>query len=341
MENNSSLTWKSVAVSVTGAKHERRGEQGEDASIAKSIGDHLEVVALSDGHGSDKVPHSHTGAQFAVKSAVEVIEDTANGIRIPEDSDSEDDEGSESGIWDLVMGGDDENTASQGKGSSPVDAYEDVFRREMEGNSRLVRRVIGRWREKVKTREAEKQGDVGEDDFSGYDQYGATLLVAVVGRGYRFFFQIGDGDIVSLPRECEGESAERESFWVFPHEDESVGEETYSLSMQSPERYSETKFISSRKSSLSKNPFLLLCTDGYRNSFVNDDDFLEAVREFRDFFLSPQVGEALSGGHHESIEGVVKEWLEDTSDRGSGDDISLGALFDSAYSGTTETDLIS
>jgi serine/threonine protein phosphatase PrpC len=332
-----------MTISVIGAKHDRRGETCEDASATKSINNHLNVVVLSDGHGSDKVPHGDIGAQFAVESAVEIIEETANHIQLPESSSTEK-EGSENSLLgglSIMMGKNNEDTSNRSKESSRIEAFEDVFRRELEGNPRLVRRVIGRWREKIENREIDTEEDVEVNDFSGYDQYGATLLVAVIGRGYRFFFKIGDGDIIGLPSEFEGERTENESPWIFPPEDENIGEETYSLSMRSPERYAETKFISSRISSPSKNPFLLLCTDGYRNSFVNDYDFLEAVREFRDFFLSAQVGEALSGGHHESIEGVVKEWLEDTSHRGSGDDISLGVLFDSTFSGTTETDLIS
>jgi hypothetical protein len=60
--------------------------------------------------------------------------------------------------------------------------------------------------------------------------------------------------------------------------------------------------------------------------------------QFRDFFLSYEVGKAISEGLHQALKNQLDRWLTDTSERGSGDDISLGVLFDLEYSGITETD---
>jgi len=339
-----------MAISVIGAKHERRGQECEDASDAESIADHLEVVALSDGHGSENAPRSHIGARFAVESAIEVIEETASEISLPENEEEGSGDDPQRSItarfpWGLF--GKEEVEEDRRESKEKAGVFERVFRREMEGNSRLVRRVIGRWRDKIdndlgcegpKKGEEDKISEVKQEEGVNYKKYGSTLLVAVTGEGYRFFFKIGDGDILSIPPVSERGNKDTDTFWVFSPEDENVGEQTYSLSMQAPEKFAETKFISSRKSRRSDPPFLLLCTDGYRNSFTNDDDFLEAAREFRDFFLSDEVGKAISEGFHQALKKQLDRWLTDTSERGSGDDISLGVLFDLEYSGITETD---
>jgi hypothetical protein len=63
---------------------------------------------------------------------------------------------------------------------------------------------------------------------------------------------------------------------------------------------------------------LLLSTDGYSNSFASPDAFLKAGADY------------LNAIRTEGAEGVRKElpkWLVETSENGSGDDITVGIIY--------------
>ena len=59
--------WKTVAATVTGSMHERRGDLGQDA-FAIGVSDSLIVVALCDGAGSSR--HGLEGARICSQSVV-------------------------------------------------------------------------------------------------------------------------------------------------------------------------------------------------------------------------------------------------------------------------------
>jgi len=366
--SSSPTDWRSLSISVPGAKHRRQDRECEDFSRDTGIGSEMRVVALSDGHGSDDVPYGGLGARFAVESAIEVIEDTFHGVHTSaEDSDGTDN--TDNAWWiPSIFGGQEPN-----RDRTPD--RETVFRRELEGNSRLVRRVIKRWRDKVRhnrdnatdghpeenqalvSSNEEDRGQIGtntsatqegehsigkkerENTNADFKAYGATLLVAAAAPRYRFFFQIGDGDIISIPSTQDDDLTDVNESWVVPADDH-LGERTYSLSMERPERYAQTKFISSRAAARSETPFLFLSTDGYRNSFVDDDGFIGAVRDFRDLVLSQKsADEAIPGDRHDAILAQMEHWMEGASQNGSGDDISIGILYDPELLGSTSTHL--
>jgi hypothetical protein len=63
---------------------------------------------------------------------------------------------------------------------------------------------------------------------------------------------------------------------------------------------------------------VLLSTDGYANSFASPDAFLKVGRDYLDMLRT------------EGAEEVAKNlpaWLEETSQNGSGDDITVGIIY--------------
>ncbi|MGQ9600783.1 MAG: protein phosphatase 2C domain-containing protein, partial [Anaerolineae bacterium] len=64
--------WKVIGKSVRGEAHKREGKPCQDA-IQWHQGDEFAVLAVADGHGSERSPYSDRGAQFTVEVAVELL----------------------------------------------------------------------------------------------------------------------------------------------------------------------------------------------------------------------------------------------------------------------------
>jgi serine/threonine protein phosphatase PrpC len=65
---------------------------------------------------------------------------------------------------------------------------------------------------------------------------------------------------------------------------------------------------------------ILLSTDGYANSFQDDSGFLKAARD---------IWEILRSDGKDYVQKHLEEWLNETSEGGSGDDITVGLVFSS------------
>lgn len=178
---------------------------------------------------------------------------------------------------------------------------------------RLPREIVRHWRDKVIQ-------DIAQNPFADEERresesrpatasrllaYGATLLSVLVAETFIIYLQIGDGDILVVPE--DGDTVR-----PLPRDDRLLGNETTSLCM--PEAWNEMQIgfqtIWGRFPAL-----ILLCTDGYGNSFVDEANFLIIGRDLWEIM------------HNEGLP-VVQEnlmrWLAQTSENGSGDDITLG-----------------
>lgn len=136
--------------------------------------------------------------------------------------------------------------------------------------------------------------------------YGATLLVACAMETEVFFLQLGDGDFLTL----DGTGS---ISGVFGPDGKHMGNATTSLCL--PNALEEFRFYRWRTGL----PRMLLgSTDGYGNSFRTEADFHKALRDYARL-VSEHGGEAVSA--------KLPEWLRETSEKGSGDDISVALLF--------------
>ncbi len=233
--------WSVICETVPGASHIRGGIPNQDAmfytresSVCQPI-----IVAMSDGHGSDKCFRSDRGSRFAVRIACELFDE-------------------------LVKVDNSAMTAAE---------------LETNVRETLAAELVKRWRGRVEAdikreplnekefaRLVEKDGAKARItvEANPYLAYGATVVCALVTASYMVFLQLGDGEIlivteageVSLPLAADARL---------------MANETTSLCLEKAVgdfRCAVHGFKDDRLPAL-----ILLTTDGYANSFSTTAGF--------------------------------------------------------------------
>ena len=190
------------------------------------------------------------------------------------------------------------------------------IKRHAEDN--LPRKIVQDWSKKVKSdfeslnklTEAEA-ADIKEesvDENSILVKYGSTLLSVIAAPEYILFLQLGDGDIITVDDNGEVRP-------ISIKDDRLLANETTSLC--TPNAWAEMRI---RYMPIIENPpaLIIISTDGYYNSFVTADDFLKAGKDFLDILKK-------DGPDYVKIH--LEEWLNETSEKGSGDDITLAVIY--------------
>jgi hypothetical protein len=206
------------------------------------------------------------------------------------------------------------------------------FRQSIEGfpnfssiEDNLAKKLVEIWESKVKAHRnnnpftdedlamlAEKEGSVARQavEHNPVQAYGATILSAMITESCIAYLQLGDGDILTV---AEQGNTDR----VFPVLSKHFANETTSLC--SVIDWHDFQFRIDELSSSSALPALiLLSTDGYKNSFSSNEGFYKVGADLFEMFRSDKV---------EEIKNDLPGWLEETTQLGSGDDITLGMLY--------------
>ena len=131
-----------------------------------------------------------------------------------------------------------------------------------------------------------------------YELYGTTLLAVLVSHDFIFVLQIGDGDIIAI--------SDGNAYFIFD-DIIKIGEETESLCLEESWKYIKTAIISP-----SNIDMLMLSSDGYSNSFITESDFFQAGIDFYRLW-----------NKKEDLQKNLPNWLYQTSQKGSGDDITV------------------
>lgn len=132
--------------------------------------------------------------------------------------------------------------------------------------------------------------------------YGSTLLFAVVSVHELALGQVGDGDVVVV--DDTGQAAR-----PLPADERLMAHVTTSLSDDDAVGNIRTTIVDAGRSRL-----VLLATDGYANSFRNDDAFLQ---------VGPDVLRTADAEGIDSIRVSLPGWLAETTREGAGDDIGV------------------
>jgi len=142
--------------------------------------------------------------------------------------------------------------------------------------------------------------------------YGSTLVATLVTQTFILYVQVGDGDILTVD---ETGAVTRPPFQV---DKRLFGNVTTSLCLPEAWRYVRTYL-----QPLAERPpaMILLATDGYANSFVTDDGLLAAAQDIFDI-TEPQGMDGLC-----LLRKLLPRWLNQTSQQGSGDDITVGVIY--------------
>ncbi|MEH2327362.1 MAG: PP2C family serine/threonine-protein phosphatase [Nostoc sp.] len=304
-ENIPQLKWQCIGKSVKGASHVRSGLPNQDAIKwhpgYPKLGTDLPVIlAVSDGHGSAKSFRSNKGSHFAVDTAIQVIKEFFLN--------------------------------NQGQ---PGDVNFSVLKDSAE--RLLPQRIVNEWRKAIKKdlgllendeekltnkpnfTDEEKQILVRKEEEAAWQAvennnflaYGATLLAVLVTECFIVYIQLGDGDILEV--DSEGNTTR-----PLERDPKLIANETTSLCMDKAWNEFQVHIELYPKNTPKQMPALILvATDGYSNSFSTDEGFVKIGQDYRQMFkLKPT----------EEIEQQLEGFLQETSEKGSGDDITLGII---------------
>jgi len=279
------MQWRVIGQSVRGASHVRSKLPNQDAIqwYPESGGGPPLIVAVSDGHGSPKSFRSDIGSRFAVEQTVAVIQDLLSG-------------------------------QSEPTGPSTV-------KRTVE--ERVPREIVRRWQlavdadlknkpftqEELEGVEA-KQGTAARRKVEENPNlaYGATFLSILITNTFILYLQLGDGDILAV---MDDNTVNR----PVPGDERLFANQTTSLCTKDAWRDVRFRF----QPLYGPQPaIILLSSDGYANSFVNDEAFLKVGTDILDIIRTDGVA---------AVADNLADWLRDASQAGSGDDITLGILY--------------
>ncbi len=194
----------------------------------------------------------------------------------------------------------------------------------MELEEHLTKSLVNTWRSKVKAHLLsesfideelrlleEQEGSAARQAVQANPvlAYGATILAVMVTESFIAYLQLGDGDILTV-------TEERQTSKVFPKNRKHFANETTSLC--AGDAWRDFQFRLEKVSPASKLPTLiLLSTDGYADSFSSEQDF---------FKVGSDLFEMMRSNNLEEIKHNLPGWLSEATQRGSGDDITLGVL---------------
>lgn len=276
--------WRAVGESVRGAAHVRAGLPNQDAIHwlpASGAGPPL-ILTVSDGHGSAKYFRSNVGSKLAAERAAWVIQDLLDG--------------------------------------QPDPANLSAIKRT--AFDRLPHEIVRSWREAVEAHlqqtplTPDELGTLeGREDAAARESiaanplraYGATALAALVAETFILYLQLGDGDILLVSESGEVTRPMQRDERLFANQ---------TTSLCSTDAWHDVQI---HFQALVGPPpaLILLASDGYANSFVNEAAFLQVGVDMLDMIRADGLA---------AVQGNLATWLDEASQAGSGDDITLGLL---------------
>jgi serine/threonine protein phosphatase PrpC len=138
--------------------------------------------------------------------------------------------------------------------------------------------------------------------------YGATIIAAAVTQTFVLYLQLGDGEILTVSRQGEVSQPLPKDYRLFANE---------TTSLCSDDAWRDFR-VSFRSNSDEPPALILLATDGYPNSFRHESGFLKVGSDI----LATIREEGL-----DKVKDSLEQWLRDSTQAGSGDDVTLGLLY--------------
>jgi serine/threonine protein phosphatase PrpC len=182
-----------------------------------------------------------------------------------------------------------------------------------EGDTKIAQFIDKQWKERVlddyKANVCVANICVRNDDeqLKGEEiwrQYGTTLLGLVLAPSFIFAFQLGDGDIAY---------ADDSGVSLLIEPEKILGTETHSLSK--PDSWKKAITLTKRVEHPVSDPCaFVMTTDGFANSYATHNRYIESLRGY--FAAIKEHGP-------DKVKDSLKQWLEQTSAKGCGDDITM------------------
>ena len=296
-------TWQLIGQSVRGSSHVRTDKPNQDAIAwlpctdetsaerLDATSDVVEglpiIVAIADGHGSDRYVHSDRGSLFAVDVTVSLLSEFIATYQ-------------EASLREM------RRAAQEGLPTQILKRWKERVEKDIAENTSA---------ESVQN-EASAESAVEEGNSAlrqntnavNLTAYGATLLACAVTSTYILYLQLGDGDILAVSSDG---SVDR----PIGKDELLIANETYSLCQPDAKNY--FRFAFDDLSSDERPALIMLSTDGYANSFETERDFCSAAKDY--LKMARERGLDI-------VRERLKGWLDETSAHGSGDDITLAIV---------------
>lgn len=178
----------------------------------------------------------------------------------------------------------------------------------------LGRRIIFNWKAAVKDHFLNHPFDgihensalLPEREDNYIVAYGATILLVIIKNNYLISLQLGDGDILSVNSNLEITNLMADDPTLIANETSSLCQDNANDNW----RYSFSSFNTTKD----MPNLIMMCTDGYYNSYSNDKDFHKVFTDIAKMIMMNGL---------EVVENKLPVWLEKTTKSGSGDDISV------------------
>lgn len=270
---------KGFSNSVVGASHTQTGLVCQDSS-AHFVCENYAVAVVADGHGSKKHFRSNMGSKFAVEATLDTI----------------------------------------------ANFYEDPaeFEANFPANHKFIlkkieKQIIANWNlkvsehlknEPVTAKEREAFTDEEFSEIAPESYYGTTLIAAVMGKGFTFGLQIGDGSLVAVMEDGA-------AIMPMEYEESAPANITASLCNAGAARMFNGFYLENDRRPLA----MFASTDGLYTSFGSEYDFLDYHT-----IITAQLAASTE------FEGAVIKNLVKRSHFGTQDDISLSCVYNSERS---------
>lgn len=271
--------WRIIGHSALGASHARKGLVNQDAIkwIPPDGSDARVALSVADGHGSARSFRSATGSRFAVEVALAlaapIIEQSDLGLPLVK------------------------NRLEEAAPQQLVRDWRVKVEADLEQNPFSEEELL-----RVQDREGRPALESVEKN--PLLAYGSTLLTVIVTQSFAVFWQIGDGDMVTV-------SATGDVSRPLRGDDRLVADETMSLCSPDAWRYFRVGVLGTPA------PMVMLSTDGLSNSFQDDEGFFKFGSDVRGIIAAEGV---------DAVADKLPSWLDEITKQGSGDDISLGIV---------------
>lgn len=293
--------WKAIGSSVQGFSHVRSDLPNQDALKYlpdNGIGIRI-ILSVADGHGSKNYFRSDIGSKLAVETACEVCNSFLKDY--------------------------------SGKESEKI--------KDLKFRDVICREIVRKWKERVndhilnnpftseeeslllKKQESGKKPNGEKIRYRPSDclednqtiPYGATILSIVVTEKFLLYLQLGDGDILTI-------SSDGTVSRPLPKDDRLIANETTSLCL--PIAWEEFRVRYQPVDKIA--PILIMVSsDGYSNSFSISSDFEKVGSDI--LGMIGKEPEDIEKGI-DTVQKNLENWLKETSEHGSGDDITIGII---------------
>lgn len=183
------------------------------------------------------------------------------------------------------------------------------FKRHLDLDQGLPKELVKRWLASIDEHAVgnpfPENKTSAQTDVPVERRYGATLLAALLTPNLHLYIQLGDGDILTVSEEGEVTRP------PFRADSQLIANYTTSLCSKNAWRFVRIHF-----QQIDKKPpaLVMLATDGYANSFADDAAFEHVAKDI--YGTIQQDGPA-------AVASQLPGWLAETSEAGSGDDISI------------------